>query len=122
MSTAVDRSPNKLWRSNSIFNLWDTHKVNADTDQESNFVNNADPGFRSPEYLTSQKDHSMIFKIDSIFSKIRVQFQYMVPNPEMATTRIHFHADPDPQLWSELSSYPNNMIQLSLHKKVPQYT
>jgi hypothetical protein len=22
MSTAVHRSPNKLWRSNSIFNLW----------------------------------------------------------------------------------------------------
>ncbi len=25
MSTAVHRSPNKLWRSNSIFNLWKRH-------------------------------------------------------------------------------------------------
>jgi hypothetical protein len=103
MSTAVHRSQNKLWRSNSIFNLWDTHKVNAKTDQDSNFVNNSDsdPGFRSPENLLSVKrPFSMIFKIDYIFSKIRVQFQHMVPNPDLAITRIH------PQLWSRLSSYP----------------
>ncbi len=29
MSTAVHRSPNKLWISNSIFNLWKSHKNNC---------------------------------------------------------------------------------------------
>jgi hypothetical protein len=31
MSTAVHRSPNKLWRSNSIFNLWVTAINSADS-------------------------------------------------------------------------------------------
>ncbi len=54
MSTAVHRSPNKVWRSNSIFNLWGTCLTNCEAGEV--VVSTA------PETLTTKADFTLMIE------------------------------------------------------------